>query len=160
MLNMLTAVVLAAGFSWLLFHDFQTDKRGVVINHLIELSPGQAAIVDLVGAVMFGLFAIIGLLAILRNLRGPKHLTLTETQLIVPNSGFLGKLNVLNVSDIQGVQLISIRRLFSQTRYLYVYHTGGKIWINEDYFVYETEFDELHQALTHLVQHHEMPQQV
>ncbi|MEJ2227913.1 MAG: hypothetical protein P8Y67_06695 [Alphaproteobacteria bacterium] len=154
--EMLATIVLAGGFSWGFFHLSQTNTSGIIFYHFIELSPDQASIFYLMWAIMFGLGAIVGLLAILRSIKSPKHVTLTETQLIVPNSGFFGKLNAVNVSDIQRLRLVTIRR----HRYLYVYHTGGKLWINENFFVYETEFDKLHQALTQLTQDHEMPQQV
>jgi hypothetical protein len=133
-----------AGFIYM----FQSSGRGLILNHLIELSSSQAAIFYLLMAAIFGVFVLINLFAIIANIRSSKQLVLTESLLSVPNTTLSGKQQVLQVSDIQRLALFSVRG-----RYLYVYHPGGKVIIAEERFPSGAAFDELCQALAYLTQH-------
>jgi hypothetical protein len=129
------------------FREYQTNGRGLILNHIIELSPRNASFFYLGLSVFCCLFVVLGLFAILGNLGGPKQLTLTDAQLTVPNSLYSSKLKTVKVSDIQGLRLVSMRG-----RYLYVYHPGGTVRITEEYFPSGAAFDELCQALAYLTQ--------
>lgn len=131
-----------------LFYMAKTNNRGLILNHLVEFSPGQATIFYLVLAGLAGLGAVLGLLAFIGNQGGPKQLTLTETRLTVPSIIFGGSQKVVKVSDIQWLSLVA----FKGYRYLYVRHSSGKIRINEECFPSNAAFAELYHALAYLTQ--------
>ncbi len=130
---------LAYGFAYIA----QTNARGIRFYHLdaLTLSQDNATIFYWVCAALGSLFVVAGATGLaVRFISPSKELILTETELRAPPGTLLpGKIRVVRLSNIERLSLSTVRG----HRFLYAFHPGGKVMINESLLPNGAAFDEL-----------------
>src|SRR3974377_1058219 len=86
--KMALVILLGAGCAAFFVHLAQTNDRGLIIGHTIELSPDDATIFFWCMAALFGLIVLPCVYALLIGLTSSKELVLTETELTAPANIF------------------------------------------------------------------------
>jgi hypothetical protein len=125
----LLAILGSAGLAYLLANMAQTNKRGIILYHLISLSPDNATIFLWILAAFCAFFAVASAFGLWLSLMSSRELILTETELHAPPGTIMpGKSRVVRLSDIAQLKLLTTTR---GGRYLYAWHPRGKVMINE-----------------------------
>ncbi|MFG1227394.1 hypothetical protein [Xanthobacter wiegelii] len=114
--------------AYVLFLRSQTNVRGLVLNHIIELSASDASFFYLALAAASVVLCLMGIVILLLSLFANRNIEITSTHLSVPR-GILSPNNAIIPWDsITGLRDISM----SNHHWLDVFHTGGKVRIAEN----------------------------
>lgn len=115
----------AGGF--VLFNEASTNRRGMIINHIITLDPASATLVlwCLFGAAI--LACVLAIFYVYRALTSAAVLTFSPDGLTLPGNAFSNHITTIPWNQIRNIREISVRKV----RFLELFHAGGKITINE-----------------------------
>jgi hypothetical protein len=116
-----------------------SNDRGLIINGIIELSPGEARIFYWVlAALSIGLLLVAGFLAILR-LTLHQRIRLTATSITIPRSRWSSQELVVPFAEIVELSLSDV----SGQRFLKIEFNGGKFTLNASMLPSKGDFDDI-----------------
>ncbi|WP_342236311.1 hypothetical protein [Inquilinus sp. OTU3971] len=127
----------------LMAHKAATTNRGLVINHLVELSVGGARIFYGVFAGVSALFVLTCLFALAAGLFSRQSVELSDSDLSVPKNLFSPDPIILPISAIREVRL----QTASRQRRLSIRHAGGVLYISETLLPSRSSFEALQAAI-------------
>ncbi len=103
-----------------------SNDRGLIINHVIELSKNGATIFYRVFCFLSLCFVAITIALTFHRLKYRQRITLTAADIIVPVSRWSADEKLIEYKDISS---LSESNVSGQT-FLYLFHSGGKYIIN------------------------------
>jgi hypothetical protein len=126
-----------------LVNEAQGNDRGLILNGILELSPGGATIFYwcVAGAsVALGVLAVLGCIA---GLRTPRVVRLTATDISAPKFLFSRTETVVPIAEFLDVHVQRVAR----ERFLKIKHRKGKLTISQGHLPDRQAFDDLCAAL-------------
>lgn len=120
------------------------NNRGLVINHIIELSASMATYFWWGSALLFLMLALLGLIMVIKSFQNPSLITLYDTQMTAPKKPISNTLLTVKYSDISKIEMHKIAKV----RQLRINSPHGKIVIPDVNFVNKADFDDLVNILT------------
>ena len=136
-------VLLFGAAAFVLGDAAQTNDRGLVINGLIRLAPGEATIFYWCMTAIGAAFVVLIAAVLLWSQFFPQRVTLTANEFAAPRSRFAMTPTVLRLYDIQRMGIKVIRK----KRSLQLVHPWGELGIHESWLPSEADFDTLCHAI-------------
>ena len=106
-------------------HEAMTNDQGLLINHIIELDPGNATVFYWVMAALCGSFVVMGLIGVIASLTAEEEaqvLRLTPTEIRLPQGLFRKELRDIPYTEVKDLH---VQQVQSQ-RFLTLVLTSGK----------------------------------
>ena len=116
-----------------------TNDRGLILNRIIEFSPGGATIFYWCLTIASAAFVVFGIFGLIVGLTTNKEIVLAENEFHVPKGGLSKKIVSLKYSDISGLKIQSVQN----QRFLIVHHLNGKLSIPQSMLPNKKSFEEL-----------------
>jgi len=122
-----------------LFYVAKTNDRGLVINHLIELSATGASYFYGVLALASSLFVLLGIIVIGRGITSKREVIVGASAISAPKSGISQRMVTVAFGDISSMNVQKVQR----TRILNINYNGGRLSIPNNMVPGKTGFDDL-----------------
>lgn len=135
-------------FGWCAHFHLQrakSNRRGLIINHLIEISPQDAASLYWVLFYVSLLFVLAGVAVLIFSVTNKRCVALNSTGLVAPKGGLLSSYVEIPYGEIRYVGTQKSR----SELLLVVTHTAGELSLLKSLFPSETAFEELCSILRH-----------
>ena len=142
-MDMALASAFFGAIAFFMGREAMFNDRGLVINGLIHLGPSGATVFYWCIAAIGGAFVAIGIPALFVGLFSSRQVTLTATEISAPGFGFSRTATVVKLADIQHLST----QVVQKQRFLNVFHTNGKLTINESFLPSRAAFEELCAAI-------------
>ena len=142
-LSVVFAIALFGVATFVLRDAAQTNDRGLVINGLIRLGPGEATIFYWCMTALSAAFVVLIAAVVLRSRFFPQRVTLTANELAAPRSRLALTPTVLRLYDIQRVYIGVTRK----KRSLKIVHPWGELAVLESWLPSPSDFDALYHAI-------------
>jgi hypothetical protein len=130
--------------AWVFWLKTRNTERGLVINRVIELSPGEAQFLYWVLLVISLTFVLLGGFIFAASFKQMRYITLTEEAICLPKNGFSKEDVHIPFSSIQALQLQEIQGQV----FLNITHSGAKVSIVQSMLTSKAEFSELSKAIS------------
>jgi len=134
--------------AWTFLEKAREQPRGLIINHMIELSPSSAQVFHWT---LFGfsmLFVVTGIAAFVLSFGKEKYITITAHSIRAPKNGFSDIEIEVPFADIKSMQLQEIQK----QRFLHITHANGKLSIVQSLLPSKAAFEEICALITAKVQ--------
>lgn len=125
--------------AWVFWQKSHQEPRGLIINHIIELSPGNALIFHWLLFFASMAFVVLGLMVSVMSLKKERHITLTSHSLQTPKSGISNTEVEILFRNITAIQLHEVQG----QRFLQISHGTGKTSIAQSMLPTKAAFDEI-----------------
>jgi hypothetical protein len=102
------------------------NNRGLIINHIIELTTSEATIFYWTLSFFSLCFVLMTVGLIFHRFKYRQRIAFTEKGIIVPKSRWSGEEKIIEYKDISGISRANI----SGQKFIYLIHSGGKFIIN------------------------------
>ena len=122
-----------------LFQVAKTNDRGLVINHLIELSATGASYFFAALALASLGFVLIAILAIYRGLTSEREVIVSDDSITAPKSGVSKRMVTLRFEEVSAMKVQKVQK----TRVLHLTSSQGKLAIPNNMIPGKTGFDDL-----------------
>jgi hypothetical protein len=119
------------------------SNRGVIINHLITLSPSQTAYFHWVLFVVSATFVVMGFVVFLAAFKPARLVTLDSTKIIAPKNGFSSKMIEVPYKSILSLTVQEIQR----QKFLHIKYSSGKLTLVQSLLPSKSDFDEIYKLL-------------
>lgn len=139
MIQGLFVLLLFGLFTYFGLSQAMHNDRGLIINHIIELSASMATYFWWGIAMLSLLFTILGLVMVIKSLQAPSFITLYDTSMTVPKRPISNTLLTIEYSDIK---MMSVNKI-SWVHTLQIEFLDGKVVIPESNFVNKTAFKDM-----------------
>lgn len=130
--------------AWVFWLKTQNTERGLIINRVIELSPGEAQVFYWVLLVASLIFVVLGGFIFAASFKQVRYITLTDEAVILPKNGF-------SKEDMQipflSIQALQVQEVQGQV-FLNITHSGGKVSIVQSMLTSKADFSELSKAIS------------
>lgn len=127
---------LCAWMFWIKAHE---PPRGLMIKHMIELSPGEAQVFHWALFAVSMLLVALGVLVFLTSFKSERYITISATSIRAPKSGISSLEVDVPFDSIKSLQLQEVQR----QRFLHINHAGGKLSIVQSMLSSKAEFEEI-----------------
>ncbi len=115
------------------------NRKGLIINNMIELSPNTATYFWWFWALFTMTFVLLGLSGLLKSFISPNFVTLDNNQITAPKSPLSSKLVSIKYSDITECKIQEISGVRSVT----IHSPCEKLNLAAPNFEHKTDFDEI-----------------
>lgn len=132
-------VVLFGLCAWMFWFKAHQPPRGLIINHMIELSPGGAQIFHWSLFAVSMLLVAMSVLVFIMSFKSERHITISATSIRAPKSGISNLEVDVPFGSIKSLQLQEVQR----QRFLHIHHAGGKLSIVQSMLSSKAEFEEI-----------------
>lgn len=132
-------IILFGLCSWMFWHKTHEPPRGLIINHMIELSPSSAQIFHWALFVVSLCLVALGLVVFLNSFKSARQITISATSIRAPKSGISNLEVDIPFDSIKSLQLQEVQR----QRFLHIQHAGGKLSIVQSMLSSKAEFEEI-----------------
>ena len=142
-LVLVLAILIIGGLAAVMAYLALTNDSGLIIEHIIKLSPRSATIFYWCIAGILLAFAAAGLWAFAASLAVEKYIRLTDTELSAPKSGLSKQNTHIPLKEIKKITIQSVQG----QRFMTISHSNGKLSIAQSLMPDKEKFEELYREL-------------
>ena len=124
---MVIGALFFAGCAYFMYLKSQSNARGLILNHIVELSAADASLFYLALALASVTFVLMSVALLLLSLFARRFVEITPAHLSVPRGLFSLSNAIIPWESITGLRDIAM----SGHHWLDVFHAGGKVRIAE-----------------------------
>ncbi len=128
-----------------------TNKRGLLVDFIIHLSPHQANVFYGFFATLSALCALASIFCLCVGLAKQRFVWLTTNELSAPRFAFSWQNTVIRLTDILNVRVWQLRTKSGAARYITIRRKAGKIDLADRFFASPQAFDEFAISLQSIV---------